>query len=1023
MKGTLARPFALLAIALATASAFAETWRFAGGVPDGLRARECAKFTAEGMSTTASDLKKQPSGCRMQERYEFPEAFELSAEFIPQATESTVWHDCVLWDDMYVEYAPKWKHGGLQVYFRRKGDVWIAAAHIGYGDMTVTTSGAQATLKPGEPVKFSMNYDANGTILWRLGQAAAMSTVERIGRIASGTEIPTFGDRVGANYRPLEATLVNLGIKPLKHGPMVLRLRSQRLSYERGERNATMELMVSNTLGEVVKDLKLHVTENMGGRQFGKAIDFGEDSLGAHAAKVFTIPIETRFKPGDLDVVTELSVRSSKGEIKTERTIPAKIGPRVNPHRMPVMMWGYNAPDSVLVDLGFTHGSMKVTNVQQLDEALMCGFRKVQQYSWNWDKGPMDIGAETLAAQCAQAEADCRRFGEHPAFGGLLPFSEMRDKSAPPTNGVPEGVTGRTARYRDSIARFSDGIVPEDDPVLKYYRWFWAGGDGWPNFTGSIAEVYHHNLPPNTNRRFLSLWDPAVRCPPIWGSGGAVRYLNQWIYAVPEPMNVAGPLEEMFAMAAGRKDQQVMMMTQLICYRAQIAPSNVVVNPEPMWVKKLPRAGFPTIPPDSFTEATWSMIAKPVKAIAYHGWGTIYDTGEETRYCFTCPETTESLRKMLRKVVAPLGPMLMKLGRKEPTFAVFESATTCFMGGAATWGWKAPAITFAQRARMDPKVIYEDTIMRDGFGDLKVVYAPQCSFLTPEMIRKFENFQKHGGLLIGDEKMLSALKPDIVVPVITFDAPVSDHTEDIEAMEMARREGNVKAREGTLRMKAKMCRDAEELRKALAKRGYRPTTDSSSSEIITYSRCANETPYVVAINDCRTFGDYVGQWGMTMEKGMPYEGEVSIDDPSRKVKAVYELSRGGKAEFTRGQDGKVSVAVKYDTNDGRIFVFLPEAIASVKAEAVFDSGRSDDLVVRFSVLGESGKPIPAVLPVEIKVTDANGEVIDGVDYAAAVDGVCRLRVPVNLNDPEGGYTITCRDRASGMVAHTKAERK
>ena len=51
-------------------------------------------------------------------------------------------------------------------------------------------------------------------------------------------------------------------------------------------------------------------------------------------------------------------------------------------------------------------------------------------------------------------------------------------------------------------------------------------------------------------RPFFSFWDPAVRCPPKWGSGGDVDVLNQWVYAVPEPMNVAGPAEEIIAMAA-----------------------------------------------------------------------------------------------------------------------------------------------------------------------------------------------------------------------------------------------------------------------------------------------------------------------------------------------------------------------------------------------------------------------------------------------------------------------------------------
>ena len=128
-----------------------------------------------------------------------------------------------------------------------------------------------------------------------------------------------------------------------------------------------------------------------------------------------------------------------------------------------------------------------------------------------------------------------------------------------------------------------------------------------------------------------------------------------------------------------------------------------------------------------------------------------------------------------------------------------------------------------------------------------------------------------------------------------------------------------------------MVAQANDLRKRLAAR-FTPEADSLSPEIVTYSRRWNDARYVVAINDHRTFGDYVGPWGLTMEKGLPYEGAVSLADGDSAVKAVYELSRGGEVPFTRA-DGRVKVPVKYATNDGRLFAFLKSRIASVKVDA------------------------------------------------------------------------------------------
>jgi hypothetical protein len=312
----------------------------------------------------------------------------------------------------------------------------------------------------------------------------------------------------------------------------------------------------------------------------------------------------------------------------------------------------------------------------------------------------------------------------------------------------------------------------------------------------------------------------------------------------------------------------------------------------------------------------------------YHGWGTIYETGTAKGYVYTNPESTERIKHLLKDVVAPLGPTLKRLGREAPPVAVLESFTTCALGGPASWGWTAPSITFLQRARLDPRVVYEETILRDGLEGVKVLYAPQCIFLTPPVIEKIKSFQANGGTLVADKQLLKALKADVEVPVVSFSPPpASDTIAGVEAME-AKREGDAKTRLGTLRAKATMVAQANDLRKRLAPR-FTPEADSSSPEIVTYSRRWNDARYVFAINDHRTFGDYVGPWGLTMEKGLPFSGRVTLDDPEGKVGAVYELSRGGAVPFMRRADGRIEVPLSYETNDGRLLLFLKHRITSV----------------------------------------------------------------------------------------------
>ena len=516
-----------------------------------------------------------------------------------------------------------------------------------------------------------------------------------------------------------------------------------------------------------------------------------------------------------------------------------------------------------------------------------------------------------------------------------------------------------------------------------------------------------------------------MRCPPKWGSGGDVDVLNQWVYAVPDPMNVAGPAEEILAMAAGRPGQTPMIMTQLICYRVQMAPTNVVVAPLPEWVKRRPLAAFPTIPADSLQEAVWSMLAKPVKGIMFHGWNTIFETGQATGYVYTSPETAVRMKDLLRGTVASLGPALKRLERDEPEVAVLESFATAAFGGPASWGWLSPAITFLQRARLDPRVVYEETIMRDGLGRTKVLYAPQCVFLSAPVVERIKAFHENGGILVADEKLLPALKADVVVPVVAQKSPPkSDHTEDVNASTKVL--VNTVARKFTENAKAEMQENAEKLRRTLAERhAFTPKADSSSPEIVVYSRAWRGTPYVFAINDRRTFGDYVGQWGLTMEKGLPFSGSVTLNDPSGKVGAVYELSRGGAVPFARRTDGRVEVPLSYDTNDGRLLMFLQRPIAAVDVECRMSNGKdtSGDLTVTMTVRDDSGMPIPALLPVEVRIFDSSGRELDGAGYACAEDGVCKLTVRTNVNDAPGGYRVVCRDRASGISRETLVKKQ
>ena len=393
----------------------------------------------------------------------------------------------------------------------------------------------------------------------------------------------------------------------------------------------------------------------------------------------FDAPVETRLKPGTYNLQPPIAGTLPSGrKVVATNSVSIKIGPTFA-DRMPTVLWGMGAGtfDDVCA-YGFTHvlsdgksgafltsPAAETSTVQRLigyyDRALSVGVRMMHavnvQYpvegedrkpyyrwlrggkeptDWREVKRPEVSNPALLEYACRIVAAENKAVGFHPAFAGVNIASEQRDLCFPSFNtehlrykidtgrDVPLEVRKRTADLNLAQSRFPDGVVPIDDPLYSYYNWFWGGGDGWPGYTGGIAAEYRKQAgrygdgsAAQQKRPFFSFWDPAVRCPPKWGSGGDVDVISQWVYANPEPMNVAGPAEEILAMAAGRPGQTPMIMTQLICYRSRLAPTNVVVSPPPTWLKRRPKADFPTIPADSLQEAVWSMLAKPVSKASF----------------------------------------------------------------------------------------------------------------------------------------------------------------------------------------------------------------------------------------------------------------------------------------------------------------------------------------------------------------------------------------------------------------------
>ncbi|MBQ2631544.1 MAG: hypothetical protein IJG13_17845 [Kiritimatiellae bacterium] len=546
-----------------------------------------------------------------------------------------------------------------------------------------------------------------------------------------------------------------------------------------------------------------------------------------------------------------------------------------------------------------------------------------------------------------------------PAMVGVQTSSEVRDGSIPSWRpeyaaacrrdlgfDPPEEYTGSRAGGAAMRADFPvSRVVTPDYKPLKYYVWFWKKGDGWNDYQDMCTDVFREVL----GKEVFSFYDPVVRVPPRWGSGGAkCRVGSQWYYEEPSPFGVSYVVSMQNAMARGTPGMRVMTMLQGIAGRMFCAPKGKKVENEPAWVADRPNATWITQPPDIVREALWMLFARKVDGIGVYAWNCFFDaslTGDEKNfgkqrggYQFTNPETFEAVKDAFLRAGVPLGPLFKAVPERAPEVAMLESHASHLLGLGGSSQGRAPRYgDLAVAANLQPYVIYEEEIERDGIPpSVKVLLAPDCGALLRTTFKALSAFQKKGGVLASDANLVPVLLPDVMMPdylLSTYD----------------RQFNSVRDRE-------MICKGVKQLRGDLAW-AYEPYGDSDNPYIIVHVRTYRNADYVFAINDKREYGDYVGQWKMLAEKGLPNEGNVTV---RRKAGAVYDLVAHKSVPFSN-RDDRVEIPVSYTTTDGRILLVAPRQLAPLSISVAADgevvvTSPDKDVMIPIEVACDGEKP-------------------------------------------------------------------
>jgi hypothetical protein len=254
------------------------------------------------------------------------------------------------------------------------------------------------------------------------------------------------------------------------------------------------------------------------------------------------------------------------------------------------------------------------------------------------------------------------------------------------------------------------------------------------------------------------------------------------------------------------------------------------------------------------------------------------------------------------------------------------------------------------------------------------------------MAQRIKAFQAAGGIIVGDNRLTPAIKPDIVLTPFL-------------------RTGH--ARED----KAALAALAGELRKQIDGR-YTRYVDSTSPDVIPYRRQYKDSDYVFVVNDHREYGEYGGQHGLVMENGLPSAATLSL---ARPAGFAYDLVRHQPVIVT--QHGPwMTLDVAIGPCDGGCYLVTSRAIEGLRIQVPQAIERGHSAVCTIEVVDARGKPIDAVVPLEVTIRDATGAPAEFSGSYGAADGRVEIPLDIAANDPAGAWTIEVRDLASGREA-------
>lgn len=574
---------------------------------------------------------------------------------------------------------------------------------------------------------------------------------------------------------------------------------------------------------------------------------------------------------------------------------------------------------------------------------------------------------------------------------------------------IPAEIQGDAVNWQKLPGFPNDRMIPDDHPVLKYYRWFWSEGSGWKSVNEAWHRAYERRKQDRSDTWIMH--HPSVHQPSKAGAYTQVMNIGDQSMDSRDPLMAGLCMDQQFAMSAAHgREMGVFGILPLSWERGLVAPFGAEGTSEFILQQdRLSPMQRITMAPAILKENLWMMLSRPVKGLVLSDWFALRAANAQQRSVFstTHPQSYMAFGDVANRLLFPLGPMLARRHPWRSPVALLESFTSQVMAGRGLYRggssrtlevWQA-----LQRAHIQTDIVYEESLGEGGLDGRQILIMPDCDVLPVSVVEKIRKWQEMGGKVVADENLCPALKANaswleqVASNVVTRVPEAPGSVADASPVDPSA----PPARPLPLPERiTQLCKDL----------GWQPKVSCDSPDVILHASLSGEATCLFVINDRRQSGTYVGQHGLVRESGMPVTTSLNLGQD--KVN-VYDLTR---ATFLlpKREDNGLIIPLKLGPSEGRVLLLTPSPLLEMQLEVPETATCGNVAEVRVMLTTSGGKPMPAAVPVAVSIRDADGVPAEFDGYHVVENGELILRLDLARNETPGTWEVHVRELASGM---------